>query len=171
MGVRMELDDLPPRYRAQAEMQILQRENEQLSQKTPEKGQNRERNERNCPFEAENGQKKERCAKTPPQSEQRYYRDVILPKVAAGIVTDVQEQVRFALLPEREYCGLKLPAARYTADFMLTYADGQVEVVEVKSKFTRRAQRDYIYRRRLFIDLIAAPRGWMFTEYIADKEG
>ncbi len=158
MGVRMELDDLPPRYRAQAEMQILQRETAFQSQKTRKSGSK-------CAKNAE------KCAKTPPLSEQRYYRDVILPKVAAGIVTTVQEQVRFALLPEKEYCGLKLPAARYTADFVLTYADGQVEVVEVKSKFTRRAQRDYIYRRRLFIDLIAAPRGWMFTEYIADKEG
>ena len=41
-----------------------------------------------------------------------------------------------------------------------------VEVVEIKSKFTRRAQRDYIYRRRLFIDLIAEPKGYKFTEII-----
>lgn len=167
MGVRMELDDLPPRYRAQAEMQILQRKTAFQSQKTRKNGSKCGKNVEKHEFETKNAEK---CAKTPPQSEQRYYRDFILPKVAAGVVTEVQEQVRFALLPEREYCGLKLPAARYTADFVLTYADGQIEVVEVKSKFTRRAQRDYIYRRRLFIDLIAAPRGWMFTEYIADKE-
>ena len=86
-------------------------------------------------------------------------------------MAEVREQVRFDLLPEKEYCGLKLPAAHYTPDFVLTYADGTVEVVEVKSKFTRRAQRDYIYRRRLFIDLYAAPRGWKFTEYITDGEG
>ncbi len=49
---------------------------------------------------------------------------------------------------------------------MLKYADGTVEVVEIKSKFTRRQQRDYIYRRRLFIDLIAEPKGWKFTEII-----
>ena len=41
-----------------------------------------------------------------------------------------------------------------------------MEVVEIKSKFTRRAQRDYIYRRRLFIDLIAEPKGYKFTEII-----
>lgn len=81
-------------------------------------------------------------------------------------MAEVREQVRFDLLPEKEYCELKLPAAHYTPDFVLTYADGTVEVVEVKSKFTRRAQRDYIYRRRLFIDLYAEPRGWKFTEYI-----
>ena len=49
----------------------------------------------------------------------------------------VREQVRFDLLPEKEYCGLKLPAAHYTPDFVLTYADGTVEVVEVKDVYKR----------------------------------
>ena len=35
-----------------------------------------------------------------------------------------------------------------------------------KSKFTRRQQRDYIHRRRIFIDLVAEPRGWRFVEHI-----
>ena len=39
-------------------------------------------------------------------------------------------------------------------------------LVEIKSKFTRKMQRDYIYRRRLFIDLIAKPKGWGFVEII-----
>ena len=103
MGVRMELDDLPPRYRAQAEMQILQRETAFQSQKTRKSGSKCAKNAEKCVFETKNAEK---CAKTPPLSEQRYYRDVILPKVAAGIVTTVQEQVRFALLPEKEYCGM-----------------------------------------------------------------
>ena len=145
MGVRLALDDLPPRYRAQAEMQMARHSRAGQGQKQP-------------------------AAKTP-QSERDYYLAHILPKVAAGLVAEVREQVRFDLLPEKEYCGLKLPAAHYTPDFVLTYADGTVEVVEVKSKFTRRAQRDYIYRRRLFIDLYAEPRGWKFTEYITDGEG
>lgn len=71
-----------------------------------------------------------------------------------------------SLLPAKEYGNVKLPAARYTADYVLVYADGAVEVVEIKSKFTRWAQRDYIYRRRLFIDLIAEPKGYKFTEII-----
>ena len=65
-------------------------------------------------------------------------------------------------------CGSKEQTV--TPDFVLTYADGTVEIVEVKSKFTRRMQRDYIYRRRLFIDLVAEPRGWKFVEWFADKE-
>lgn len=61
---------------------------------------------------------------------------------------------------------MKLPAAHFTPDFLLEYADGSVEAVEIKSRFTRRQQRDYIHRRRLFIDLIAEPKGWKFTEII-----
>ncbi len=154
MGVRLELEDLPPRYRAQAELQILQRKSGKQTQKRAENGKNRDGN-------AENRK---------PESEKRYYREVILPKVACGLVVKVQEQIVFELLPEKAYCGLKLPKARYKPDFVLTYADGTVEIVEVKSRFTRRMQRDYIYRRRLFIDLIAEPRGWKFTEWFADKE-
>lgn len=154
MGVRLELEDLPPRYRAQAELQILQRKSEKQTKKRAENGKNRGGN-------AENRK---------PESEKRYYREVILPKVACGLVVKVQEQIVFELLPEKAYCGLKLPKARYKPDFVLTYADGTVEIVEVKSRFTRRMQRDYIYRRRLFIDLIAEPRGWKFTEWFADKE-
>lgn len=154
MGVRLELEDLPPRYRAQAELQILRRKSGKQTKKRAENGKNRDGN-------AENRK---------PESEKRYYREVILPKVACGMVVKVQEQITFELLPEKAYCGLKLPKARYKPDFVLTYADGTVEIVEVKSKFTRRMQRDYIYRRRLFIDLVAEPRGWKFTEWYADKE-
>ena len=154
MAVRLELEDLPPRYRAQAELQILQKKSGTQTQKKAENRKNRDGNEE----------------KRKPESEKQYYREIILPKVACGQVVQVQEQVVFDLMPEKTYCGLKLPKARYKPDFVLTYADGTVEVVEVKSRFTRRMQRDYIYRRRLFIDLIAEPRGWKFTEWYADKE-
>ena len=162
MGVRLELEDLPPRYRAQAEMQIAERKkqtgNGRLGQSCPSSGP------AGPPSHTGEG------LGNAPESEKRYYREVILPKAACGLVVKVQEQIVFELLPEKAYCGLKLPKARYKPDFVLTYADGTVEIVEVKSRFTRRMQRDYIYRRRLFIDLIAEPRGWKFTEWYADKE-
>lgn len=170
MSVRLELEDLPPCYRAQAELQIAQRKSERCLQKGPKSGQNRERSEQKRETQAKNDRFCERSGNQGPESEKRYYRDVILPKVACGLVVKVQEQVRFALLPEKVYGEMKLPAAHYTPDFVLTYADGTVEIVEVKSKFTRRMQRDYIYRRRLFIDLVAEPRGWKFVEWFADKE-
>lgn len=78
----------------------------------------------------------------------------------------LSEKALNGMLPEKEYGNVKLPAAHYTPDFVLTYADGTVEVVEVKSKFTRRQQRDYIHRRRMFIDLVAEPQHWRFIEHI-----
>ena len=100
------------------------------------------------------------------RGEYDYYMGMILPKVQRGEIVKVESHRRFTMLPEKEYGNVKLPAMHYTPDFVLTYADGTVEVVEVKSKFTRRQQRDYIHRRRMFIDLVAEPRGWRFVEHI-----
>lgn len=102
--------------------------------------------------------------------EREYYAAYIWPKVLAGLVASVEVQRRFDLWPAADYCGLHLPPAHYKPDFFITYATGTVEVVEVKSHFTRKAQRDYIYRRRLFIELYARPKGWKFTEYIPPEK-
>lgn len=150
--MRISLEDLPPRYRAQAEAQIARRKN-----KKPPAEQSL----------AEAAAAAGRLGKAfGSRGEYEFYIGAILPGVQTGLITRATPQVRFDLLPAKEFCGLKLPAAHYTCDYLLEYADGRVEVVEIKSKFTRRAQRDYIYRRRLFVDLIAEPRGWKFREII-----
>lgn len=146
MGIRLELEDLPPRYKEQAERQIRQRKEKTTGERTQE-----------GPLGTD-----------APESERRYYRDVIVPRMQRGEVVRVLPRKQFLLLPAREYCGIKMPAAHYTPDFLLELPGGQVEAVEVKSKFTRKAQRDYIYRRRLFIDLVCEPQGWRFTEYIQE---
>lgn len=146
MGIRLELEDLPPRYRKQAERQIRQRKERTIGERTPEGP----------------------LGPDAPESERRYYRDVIVPRMQRGEVVRVLPRKQFLLLPAREYCGIKMPAAHYTPDFLLELPGGQVEAVEVKSKFTRKAQRDYIYRRRLFVDLVCEPQGWRFTEYIQE---
>ena len=148
--MRLELDDLPPRYRAQAELQMAKN-------KKPPAGDSL----------AEAAAAAGRMGKAfGSQGEYEFYIGGIVPGIQAGLITRATPQVRFDLLPAKEFCGMKLPAAHYTCDYMIEYADGTVEVVEIKSKFTRRAQRDYIYRRRLFVDLIAEPRGWKFREII-----
>lgn len=148
--MRLELDDLPPRYRAQAELQMAKN-------KKPPAGDSL----------AEAAAAAGRLGKAfGSRGEYEFYIGVILPGIQAGRICRATPQVRFDLLPSKEFCGLRLPAAHYTCDYLLEYADGTVEVVEIKSKFTRRAQRDYIYRRRLFVDLIAEPRGWRFREII-----
>nr|UWD68679.1 MAG: Protein of unknown function (DUF1064) [Bacteriophage sp.] len=153
MSTRLELEDLPPRYRAQAEKQIA------------------DRSARKAPAGAVS---LEVAAKTAGEigkvfeskGEYDFYIGTVLPGIQSGRIIKATPHVAFPLLPAKDFCAVHLPAARYTADYVLEYADGTVEVVEIKSKFTRRAQRDYIYRRRLFIDLIAEPRGYVFREII-----
>ena len=100
--------------------------------------------------------------------ERRYYAAELWPKIMAGLVAQVELHKQFLLYPADTYCGLRLPAAHYTPDFFITYQNGVVEVVEVKSAAVRKLQRDYIYRRRLFIQKYARPNGWKFTEYIQE---
>lgn len=145
--MRLELSDLPPRYRARAEAQLMRRPSGG-DIAAAAKAARRSGHE----FES--------------RGEYEYYLKVIFPALQSGRLVKAAPHVSFALLPAKEYGGVKLPAARYTADYMLEHSTGEVEIVEIKSKFTRRMQRDYIYRRRLFIDLIAEPRGWKFTEVI-----
>ena len=100
------------------------------------------------------------------EMERRYYAAVLWPKIMAGLVAQVELHKQFLLYPADTYCGLRLPAAHYTPDFLVTYTNGTVEAVEVKHAKIRKLQRDYIYRRRLFIEKYARPNGWKFTEYI-----
>lgn len=150
--MRLNLEDLPPRYRAQAEAQIAGRKNK----KAPA--------EQSLAEAAAAAGKLGKAFGS--RGEYEFYIGEIVPGIQAGRICRATPQVRFDLLPSKEFCGLKLPAAHYTCDYMIEYANGTVEVVEIKCKFTRRAQRDYIYRRRLFVDLIAEPRGWKFREII-----
>lgn len=100
------------------------------------------------------------------QLEQDYYAAEIWPKMAAGLVAEFETHKTFPLLPAADYCGIKLPAIVYTPDFFIKYTNGTVEVVEVKHPKIRSLQNGYTYRRRLFIELVARPAGWKFTEYI-----
>lgn len=100
--------------------------------------------------------------------EQRYYVAELWPKIMARLVAQVELHKQFLLYPADTYCGLRLPAAHYTPDFLVTYTNGTVEAVEVKHAKIRKLQRDYIYRRRLFIEKYARPNGWKFTEYIQE---
>ena len=98
--------------------------------------------------------------------EREYFARYIWPLILTGQIRAYDLHLSFELMPADEYCGIKLPAATYTPDFVIWYTSGEVEVVETKSKFVRKAQGSYIYRRRLFIEKYCRPGGWKFTEYI-----
>ena len=152
----MDIERLGPAAQAQVMAELARRER----QASAERRRQAAAAKCQCPGGAEQGSR----------LEEEYYRTCIWPKELAGQVARVERHRRFELLPPADYCGIHLPAAHYTPDFVIEYVNGMVEVVEVKSRFTRAAQRDYIYRRRLFIERIARPRGWIFTEYIEPEK-
>lgn len=147
--MRIELSVLPPAYRAQAE--------KQLAERARKKGD---------PVAA-SARQAAACGRTfDSRGEYEFYIGTVLPKLAARELRAWEQHPRFVLFPAGEYDGVKLREIRYTADFRLDYADGGVEIVEVKSKFVRRMQRDYHIRRRIFIETVARPAGWRFREII-----
>lgn len=145
----VKLSDLPPKYREQVLKQLVERKRE--------KDQGKPVSVAGMPeFDS--------------LGEQEFYLGVIVPKMQRGEVVRYEAHPRFDLFPKGEYCGIQLSAVRYTADFRLEYADGTVEIVEIKSRFVRRMQRDYALRRRVFLEQVARPRGWRFVEVITDEK-
>jgi hypothetical protein len=141
----MRIDDLSqlgPAVRAELERQIKERQKEHCKPK------------RSDEFDS--------------QLERNFYITDLLPKILNGQIVDIELHKSFELLPKSEYCGLRLPSARYTPDFLVTYRNGTIEAIETKSKAIRKLQRDYIYRRRLFIEKYCRPNGWAFREIIVD---
>jgi hypothetical protein len=65
----------------------------------------------------------------------------------AGEIMDIELQPQFELQPAFTYQGKKQRAITYKADFMVLYADGRKEVIEVKGFKTR----DYVLRRKLLL--------------------
>ena len=79
--------------------------------------------------------------------EAEYYLE-LLDKKKRGEVLEITFQPSYILLGEFvDNTGHKQRMITYTADFLVRYADGRVEVVEVKGMKTR----DYILRKKLFL--------------------
>ena len=106
MSARLELDDLPPRYRAQAEKQLAQR---RCGGKAAP-----------ASLEAAVNAARSTGHEFDSRGEYDYYMGTVLPKVQSGEVVKVELHRRFTMLPEKEYGNVKLPAAHYTPDFVLT---------------------------------------------------
>lgn len=145
--MRLELSDLPPHFRAQAQRQLDDQARHRMVKRHPEAAAYSERD-----FDS--------------RGEWEFYLREVLPNVECGALSSFELHPCFALYPPAQYGSLKLGALQYTADFRLNWADGRVEIVEVKSRFVRRMQRDYPIRRRVFLEKIAAPAGWGFREVI-----
>lgn len=64
--------------------------------------------------------------------EMKYYRDVLLPNVESGVVTNYELQKKYILQDGFEYKGKHILPITYVADFYIEYEDGHQEVIDIK---------------------------------------
>ena len=75
----------------------------------------------------------------------------LLSRKQAGEVLRIELQPQYTLLAEfKDNTGKNQKPITYTADFLVTYADGHSEVIEVKGMRTR----DYLLRKKLFLHMM-----------------
>lgn len=60
-----------------------------------------------------------------------YYKYLLALK-EAGMVKKIERQPKFVLLPKFKYDGVTYRSVKYTPDFKVTYADGHIEIIEIK---------------------------------------
>lgn len=64
--------------------------------------------------------------------EMKYYRDVVCPKMESGDIINCELQKPYELLPKFIHDEKTVLPIKYIADFVITYKDGSVEVIDTK---------------------------------------
>lgn len=62
----------------------------------------------------------------------KYYRDVVLPKKESGEITNYELQKKYILQDSFRKDGRKILPITYIADFYIEYANGEIEVIDIK---------------------------------------
>ena len=111
--------------------------------------------------------------------EMKFYRDYVCPKYENGEIKEYQLQVKYELQPKFVHKGKTVQAINYVADFVLTYSDGTVEVIDTKGFPDSTA----LLKRKLFwykypevsykwITYVKKYGGWIeYDEYKKLKQG
>lgn len=66
---------------------------------------------------------------------------------AAGEITKIERQKAYLLQPAFKYHGKTIRAIHYVADFVVTYKDGRVEVIDTKGVQTK----EYLLKKKLLL--------------------
>lgn len=141
--MRIDIDDLPPNLRAQAERQI--REQAQGNHRPPPGPKERKRKFGNNPTERK--RQDGRSVHFDSQKEACRYDELIL-KLRAGEIKDLRLQAEFTLQEAfTDVEGRRVRAIRYKADFTYRQRDGRLVVEDVKSRPTR--TKEYMIKRKL----------------------
>lgn len=105
--------------------------------------------------------------------EMRYFRDVILPKVESGEIVEYELQKPYELQPKFIKNGKTVQAIKYVADFVVTYADGSIEIIDTKGMpdsvaKIKRKMFWYLYPDSSYhwVTFSAVDGGWCEYEYV-----
>lgn len=66
------------------------------------------------------------------EMEMRFYRDWLLPQIDSGEIIDCKSQVTYELQEKFKYNSKTIQPINYIADYVITYKDNSLEVVDVK---------------------------------------
>lgn len=64
--------------------------------------------------------------------EKKFYVEVVIPALENGTIIKCERQIKYILQPSFIKDGKKILPIEYKADFVLTYADNSVEIVDTK---------------------------------------
>jgi hypothetical protein len=95
-------------------------------------------------------------------AEQNFYFLYVVEKMKSGEILKCEVHNKFVLL--EDVPRYKLKKKVFKPDFMLTLANGDVFIVEMKGEKIKKLQRDYGLRKHLFIEKYCIPNNWSFIE-------
>lgn len=81
------------------------------------------------------------------KAEENYYMFYVMPRLRNGEILRCEMHREFVILDKNPKYQLK--EKRFTPDFILYFADGNVKVVEMKGKIIKKLQRDFQLRKHL----------------------
>lgn len=64
--------------------------------------------------------------------EMKFYRNWVIPRLNSGEIVNCERQVKYELQPKFEYKGTNIRSIDYVADYVVTYSDGRISVIDTK---------------------------------------
>lgn len=108
--------------------------------------------------------------------EMKYYRDVVLPQAESGQISKYELQKAYELQPKYQRDGKTVRAIEYIADYYIEYADGRVEVIDIKgcpdsTAKIKKKMFEYIYPDISYrwVTYCKKYGGWVDYDYVAKQ--
>ena len=105
--------------------------------------------------------------------ELRFFKEWILPQVGSGNIVKYDRQVDFELQEKFQYNKKNIPSIKYVADYVVTFKNGHIQVIDVKGQpdAVAKLKRKMFWFKYPAIDYVwysysKMDGGWVFWEDI-----